>query len=128
MTPYIYHLDVGAMYPNIILTNRLQPDSIVDDATCAGCVYNRKESECKWKMKWIWRRDYRPSNKAEYNRIKSQMSTEVIDGVPFHKLDEKSKAVAVSSRLKQYSRTAYKRTKITEEETRTNTVCMRENL
>ena len=23
-TPMIYHLDVGAMYPNIILTNRLQ--------------------------------------------------------------------------------------------------------
>ena len=22
--PIIYHLDVGAMYPNIILTNRLQ--------------------------------------------------------------------------------------------------------
>ena len=49
-------------------------------------------------MKWIWRRDYSPSNKAEYNRIKSQIRTEVIDGVPFHKFDEKSKAVAVRSR------------------------------
>lgn len=28
--PLIYHLDVGAMYPNIILTNRLQPMAIVD--------------------------------------------------------------------------------------------------
>ncbi len=27
--PLIYHLDVAAMYPNIILTNRLQPSSIV---------------------------------------------------------------------------------------------------
>ncbi|KAJ2579286.1 DNA polymerase epsilon catalytic subunit, partial [Coemansia sp. RSA 1804] len=26
--PLIYHLDVAAMYPNIILTNRLQPDAI----------------------------------------------------------------------------------------------------
>lgn len=25
--PIIYHLDVGAMYPNIILTNRLQVNS-----------------------------------------------------------------------------------------------------
>ena len=33
--PVIYHLDVGAMYPNIILTNRLQPPSIVTEATCA---------------------------------------------------------------------------------------------
>ena len=34
-TPYVYHIDVGAMYPNIILTNRLQPSAIVDDATVA---------------------------------------------------------------------------------------------
>ena len=27
--PIIYHLDVGAMYPNIILTNRLQPSAMV---------------------------------------------------------------------------------------------------
>ena len=27
--PTIYHLDVAAMYPNIILTNRLQPCAIV---------------------------------------------------------------------------------------------------
>lgn len=27
--PLIYHLDVGAMYPNIILTNRLQPSAMV---------------------------------------------------------------------------------------------------
>ena len=26
--PIIYHLDVGAMYPNIILTNRLQVDQM----------------------------------------------------------------------------------------------------
>ncbi len=29
--PLIYHIDVAAMYPNIILTNRLQPVAIVDD-------------------------------------------------------------------------------------------------
>lgn len=29
--PLIYHLDVLAMYPNIILTNRLQPVAIVND-------------------------------------------------------------------------------------------------
>ena len=28
--PLIYHLDVGAMYPNIILTNRLQPSAMVN--------------------------------------------------------------------------------------------------
>lgn len=34
--PLIYHLDVAAMYPNIILTNRLQPSSIVTGAP--GCT------------------------------------------------------------------------------------------
>ena len=39
--PLIYHLDVAAMYPNIMLSNRLQPDSIVTEAMCAACDYNR---------------------------------------------------------------------------------------
>ncbi|GJV60293.1 ribonuclease H-like domain-containing protein [Tanacetum coccineum] len=39
--PLIYHLDVAAMYPNIILTNRLQPSSIVTDDVCTACDFNR---------------------------------------------------------------------------------------
>lgn len=34
-TPLIYHLDVAAMYPNIILTNRLQPPAQITEETCA---------------------------------------------------------------------------------------------
>jgi len=30
--PLIYHLDVAAMYPNIILTNRMQPVAMVTEA------------------------------------------------------------------------------------------------
>ena len=41
--PLIYHLDVGAMYPNIILTNRLQPSSMVTADVCAGCCFNSAE-------------------------------------------------------------------------------------
>jgi DNA polymerase epsilon subunit 1 len=51
-TPLIYHVDVGAMYPNIILTNRLQPTSIVNDQICAGCIYNKDENNCKRKLDW----------------------------------------------------------------------------
>lgn len=37
--PLIYHLDVAAMYPNIILTNRLQPMAIVDSVrVISSCV------------------------------------------------------------------------------------------
>ena len=45
--PLIYHIDVAAMYPNIILTNRLQPVSIVNDQTCSGCLFNLPENRCK---------------------------------------------------------------------------------
>lgn len=45
--PLIYHLDVAAMYPNIILTNRLQPVAIVNNKICSGCLYNTPESDCK---------------------------------------------------------------------------------
>ena len=53
--PKIYHLDVSAMYPNIILTNRLQPDAIADEARCASCDFNKPGSNCSRKMTWSWR-------------------------------------------------------------------------
>lgn len=42
--PVIYHLDVAAMYPNIILTNRLQPSAIVQEEICAACDFNKPEN------------------------------------------------------------------------------------
>src|ERR1700709_1603020 len=39
--PLIYHLDVASMYPNIMTTNRLQPDSMIDESDCAACDFNR---------------------------------------------------------------------------------------
>ena len=56
--PMIYHLDVGAMYPNIILTNRLQPSAVVGVETCAACDFNRPGATCQRNMQWMWRGDY----------------------------------------------------------------------
>ncbi len=53
--PVIYHLDVGAMYPNIILTNRLQPSAMVDEAICASCDFNKPGAKCQREMLWTWR-------------------------------------------------------------------------
>ena len=50
--PLIYHVDVAAMYPNIILTNRLQPVAMVDEKTCASCIFNAPESNCKRELEW----------------------------------------------------------------------------
>ena len=72
-TPAIYHLDVGAMYPNIILTNRLQPPSIVTEATCAACVHNRPESDCKRDLEWMWRGELYPASLGEAAMIKNTL-------------------------------------------------------
>jgi DNA polymerase epsilon subunit 1 len=125
--PFVYHLDVGAMYPNIILTNRLQPNAIVDDATCAACDFNQESNNCKRKMKWVWRGDYNPASRAEYEQTKNQLVQEIVDGSSFGELPANEQAKLVSSRLKQYSKNAYNKTKVTEEETRLSTTCMREN-
>lgn len=126
--PYIYHLDVGAMYPNIILTNRLQPSAIVDDATCAACDFNQAKNGCKRNMDWVWRGDYSPAGKLEYDRTKDQLSRETMkDGRHFKDLSDKEQAGMVTSRLKEYSRNAFRRTKVTEEITKKDIVCMREN-
>ena len=53
--PRVYHLDVAAMYPNIILTNRLQPCAMVSEAVCASCDFNAPKNNCKRKLKWMWR-------------------------------------------------------------------------
>ena len=74
--PLIYHLDVGAMYPNIILTNRLQPPSMVHEQECAACVYNRPENDCQRRMQWMWRGEYFMANKSEFMRIKHQLENE----------------------------------------------------
>ncbi|KAL7551487.1 hypothetical protein ACHAWF_014678 [Thalassiosira exigua] len=133
-TPYVYHIDVGAMYPNIILTNRLQPSAMVDDAACASCDFNQARNGCKRRMQWVWRGDYNPATKGEYDRTRDQLTRETIagggggeDDRAFHDLSEREQATAVSDRLKLYSKNAYKKTKVTEEVTRTDTVCMREN-
>jgi len=47
--PIIYHLDVGAMYPNIILTNRLQPSAMV------GLFSLSQASRCRLKLPNIFR-------------------------------------------------------------------------
>jgi len=126
--PNIYHLDVGAMYPNIILTNRLQPYAIVDDSTCAACDHNLSKNNCKRKMNWIWRGEYNPSTRGEYEQTKKRLERETFaDGRSFVNMSDKERSTLISNRLKQYARNAYKKMKVTEETSRIDTVCMREN-
>lgn len=156
--PLIYHLDVAAMYPNIILTNRLQPCAIVNEADCAACVYNTecgksavkdKDESCQRDMEWVWRGDFYPASRPEYFSIKTQIEYENFPlgpgppgsndrenpaaaansnkMVPYGQLHEERQHALLKQRFKGYCSSVYKKVKVTEEERRAATVCMREN-
>ncbi len=74
--PLIYHLDVAAMYPNIILTNRLQPVSIVSDMICSGCLFNDPVNDCKRPMEWEWKGELFPIRENEFLKIKDTMKSQ----------------------------------------------------
>ncbi|KAI9293341.1 hypothetical protein K502DRAFT_366802 [Neoconidiobolus thromboides FSU 785] len=134
VTPLIYHLDVGAMYPNIILTNRLQPDAMVDEATCASCNFNVPDKVCDRKMTWSWRGEYYPANQSELNMIRNQLGIESFPGKKgdtkhrtFDMLSPSEQSEMIKQRLKAYSSKVYKKTKISKVIERTSTVCQKEN-
>ncbi|KZV81197.1 DUF1744-domain-containing protein, partial [Exidia glandulosa HHB12029] len=132
--PRIYHLDVAAMYPNIMLSNRLQPDSIIDEATCAVCDYNRPGKTCDRRLPWAWRGEFFPAQRDEYNMIRHALSQEWFPpkrvGLPkrrFIELSESEQSALLHKRLGDYSRKVYKKTKETRIVEREAIVCQREN-
>ncbi|KAF5297091.1 hypothetical protein FQA39_LY02671 [Lamprigera yunnana] len=132
--PLIYHLDVGAMYPNVILTNRLQPYAMVDESICAACDFNKPYATCQRNMTWTWRAEYMPATRNEYHRIQQQLETEKFPpqfpgGVPraFHQLPPEEQADLEKKRLSTYCRKVYKKLKITKVEERISTVCQKEH-
>jgi DNA polymerase epsilon subunit 1 len=133
-TPLIYHLDVGAMYPNIILTNRLQPDALVTEKDCASCDFNQSGSNCQRKMQWCWRGECYPGTRAEFNMIKSQLMTEKFppkvkggEQRDFTQLSSSEQATLIHKRLGDYCQKVYKRKKETKLVERESIVCQREH-
>lgn len=132
--PVIYHLDVGAMYPNIILTNRLQPYSIVDETDCAVCDFNYPDAVCKRKMQWAWRGEMLPASRSEYQRIQQQLETEKFPPMfpngpvrAFHELSLVDQAEYEKKRLTDYCRKTYKKTKVTRVDNKESIICQKEN-
>ena len=132
--PLIYHLDVAAMYPNIMLSNRLQPDSMVDESVCAVCDYNRPGKTCDRRLDWAWRGEFFPAHRDEYNMIRHALNQESFPpkrpGGPqrrFPDLSEAEQSALLHKRLGDYSRKVYKKTKDTRVENRQAIVCQREN-
>ncbi|XP_010242612.1 PREDICTED: DNA polymerase epsilon catalytic subunit A-like [Nelumbo nucifera] len=132
--PLIYHLDVAAMYPNIILTNRLQPPSIVTDEVCTACDFNRPGKTCLRKLEWVWRGETFMAKKSDYFHLKRQLESELVDGIDgqlsksFLDLPKAEQQSKLKERLKKYCQKAYKRVldkPVTE--LREAGICMREN-
>ncbi|KAJ8568462.1 hypothetical protein K7X08_027995 [Anisodus acutangulus] len=132
--PLIYHLDVAAMYPNIILTNRLQPPSIVSDEICTACDFNRPGKKCLRKLEWVWRGEMYTAKRSDYYHIKRQLESELVEvgdgqrSKSFLDLPKAEQQIKLKDRLKKYCQKAYKR--VLEKpvtEVREAGICMREN-
>ncbi|EWC45573.1 DNA polymerase epsilon catalytic subunit A [Drechslerella stenobrocha 248] len=74
--PLIYHLDVASMYPNIMTTNRLQPDSLIKESDCAACDFNRPGKTCDRRLPWAWRGEFLPPKRDEYLMIRRALENE----------------------------------------------------
>ncbi|KAL0266116.1 UNVERIFIED_CONTAM: hypothetical protein PYX00_011832 [Menopon gallinae] len=154
--PVIYHLDVGAMYPNIILTNRLQPIAIKTEDDCMRCDY-RSDGVCQKRMDWELRTEYYPPTKEEVDMVRAQLEKEyfvpgsisVADGarhgsryrredrrvpaeasagvkVRFGELSKLEQSAIFKKRLAKYSQKIYRRSYVVETSTQSNVVCQRE--
>ncbi|OWB70657.1 hypothetical protein B5S31_g336 [[Candida] boidinii] len=132
--PLIYHVDVASMYPNIMTTNRLQPDSMKTEKDCAACDFNRPGKQCDRRLNWSWRGEYYPAEMNEYSMIKNALRNETFPprrpGLPRRTFDELSYADQVThikKRTSDYSRKVYHRIKQSEVVEREAIVCQREN-
>uniref|UniRef100_A0A915ME31 DNA polymerase epsilon catalytic subunit n=1 Tax=Meloidogyne javanica TaxID=6303 RepID=A0A915ME31_MELJA len=114
--PELYHLDVGAMYPNIILTNRLQPPAIVNEEQCMACIHNAPDAKF-------------PASKGEYDRLMMQLEQERFGKPPkpFNALPKEERIKISKKRITEYCKTAYKRLHDTKIEQRNTTICQREH-
>ena len=132
--PSIYHLDVASMYPNIMTTNRLQPDSMVQESDCAACDFNRPGKTCDRRMPWSWRGEFLPAQKNEYNMIRHALETERFPGRyanglarTFQDLGIDEQASMVKKRLQDYSKKVYHKVHETKTIEREAIICQREN-
>ncbi|KAK6204772.1 DNA-directed DNA polymerase epsilon, catalytic subunit A [Scheffersomyces amazonensis] len=132
--PLIYHVDVASMYPNIMTSNRLQPDSMKSEEDCAACDFNRPGKNCDRRLPWSWRGEYFPAEMNEYNMIKRTLQNESFPPakpwLPSRSFDELSyteQAQLIKKRISDYSRKVYHRVKQTQVVTRESIICQREN-
>jgi DNA polymerase epsilon subunit 1 len=122
------------MYPNIMITNRLQPDSMIDESVCASCDFNRPGKTCDRRLPWSWRGEFFPAKRDEYNMLRRALSNETFPGKyatsPPRRFDELSpteQAIHIQKRLSDYCRKVYHKIHETEVIEKEAIICQREN-
>ena len=132
--PSIYHLDVASMYPNIMTTNRLQPDSMIQESDCAACDFNRPGKTCDRRMPWSWRGEFLPAHKNEYNMVRHALENERFPGRfprsparTFQDLSSEEQSTTIKKRLQDYSKKIYHKIHETKTVEREAIICQREN-
>jgi DNA polymerase epsilon subunit 1 len=132
--PLIYHLDVASMYPNIMTTNRLQPDSMISESDCAACDFNRPGKTCDRRLPWSWRGEFLPTKRDEYNMIRRAVANETFPGKTkkslsrtFEELSLEEQAGVVRKRLQDYSKKIYHKIHDSKTIEREAIICQREN-
>ncbi|RFU26627.1 hypothetical protein B7463_g9716, partial [Scytalidium lignicola] len=132
--PLIYHLDVASMYPNIMTTNRLQPDSMIQESDCAACDFNRPGKTCDRRMPWAWRGEYLPAKRDEYNMVRNALENEKFPGKypngplrTFQELSPDEQAALVRKRLQLFSQKIYHKIHDSTTIEREAIICQREN-
>ncbi|KAI9860198.1 MAG: DNA polymerase epsilon catalytic subunit [Trichoglossum hirsutum] len=132
--PSIYHLDVASMYPNIMTTNRLQPDSMIRESDCAACDFNRPGKTCDRRMPWSWRGEFLPAKRDEYNMIRRALENEKFPGrwpnspaKTFYDLPLDEQSRLIKKRLQDYSKKIYHKIHETKTIEREAIICQREN-
>ncbi|KAF3906314.1 hypothetical protein ABW20_dc0103392 [Dactylellina cionopaga] len=132
--PLIYHLDVASMYPNIMTTNRLQPDSMIKESDCAACDFNRPGKTCDRRLPWAWRGEFLPPKRDEYLMIRRALENERFPPKwpngphrTWDSLPPSEQATLVKKRLTGYSKKIYHKIKETRTIEREAIICQREN-
>ncbi|AFZ81656.1 DNA polymerase epsilon, catalytic subunit a, putative [Theileria equi strain WA] len=154
--PRIYHLDVGAMYPNIIISQRLQPTAIVTEDFCRKCSYYKESLLCQKKMNWKQRLEISPIDKSQIlilaqdlkgraykstniqynNTIKDEDTESEEDEIEtiskstnrtWYQLNERERGAELQKAVKLYSQKIFKKSKINREIDVESIICQREN-
>ncbi|CAA9989020.1 DNA polymerase epsilon, catalytic subunit a, putative [Plasmodium knowlesi strain H] len=154
--PNIYHLDVAAMYPNIILSHRLQPNAIVTQDHCFNCSFYKQRHLCQKQMVWKRKLEISPidyghvlslmqdlktrlfypqksyfkmNNKEESDSSTNENSADVplSKKKSWNELTEKQQHDELMIVIKECSQRVFKKTKVAKEVDASSLVCQREN-